>query len=433
LQALFLAKRGYRVSVFERRSDIRKAELVAGRSINLALSDRGWKALEHVGMSDAIQDLAIPMDARMIHDVEGNLDRQLYSKDGKAIYSVSRGGLNQKLLERADENEKVNLYFNQKCKDIDLNTNTIHFTNVETGKTTSQQFDRIFGTDGAFSKVRARLMRTDRFNYSQEYLTHGYKELVIPPNEDGSHRMDVNALHIWPRGEFMLIALPNLDGSYTVTLFFPFEGPTSFESIKTEQDVRDFFHATFPDAVPLMPTLVENYFENPTSSLVMIKCMPWHYEDKVCLMGDSSHAIVPFYGQGMNSGFEDCTVFEQVFAAANEDWTEAFAQFSEKRKPEADAICELALRNYIEMRDLTADPDFLLQKKIEKRFAKKFPDKWMPLYEQVTFSHIPYDEALRAGDRQNAIMKRVMDRADIEQVWDSEEVEQAILSELAKA
>lgn len=430
MQACYMAQRGYQVSVFERRGDIRKAEIAAGKSINLALSDRGWKALRGINMEEAIREIAIPMKGRMIHALDGELSFQPYSKDGKCIYSVSRGGLNQLLLEKADEYEGVSLHFNKQCKDIDLKTNSIRFKDVVSGEVITQKFDRIFGTDGAYSAVRLRMQKVDRFDFSQEYLSHGYKELEIPALPNGEHRMDLNSLHIWPRGEFMLIALPNMDGSYTVTLFFPFEGPTSFESIKTERDVVDFFERTFPDAVPHMPNLVEDYFANPTSSLVMIKCDPWHYEDKVCLMGDSAHGIVPFYGQGMNAGFEDCTYFEALMEEHNSDWTKVLEAYSKIRKPAGDAILELAVRNYIEMRDLTADPHFVLQKKIEKRFAKKYPEKWMPLYEQVTFSHIPYEEALERGDIQNGIMQRVMDRPDIEENWDSESVEQAIIAEV---
>lgn len=433
LQSLYLAKRGFQVEVYERRPDIRKAELVAGRSINLALSDRGWKALEQVGMGPRVKAMSIPMHGRMIHGVDGSLNFQPYGKEGQAIYSVSRGGLNQIMLEVADENPNVKLHFDQRCRDIDLHTNTVHFEHSGTGQRTVAQFDRIFGTDGAFSAVRWRLQKTDRFNYSQEYLSHGYKELEIPAHADGSHRLEKNALHIWPRGEYMLIALPNLDGSFTVTLFFPFEGPTSFAAIRNSDDVIRFFESSFPDVIPHMPNLVEEYDNNPTSSLVMVKCSPWNYQDKICLMGDASHAIVPFYGQGMNSGFEDCRVFDALFDEVGANWEQAFSRFSTERKPDADAILELALRNYIEMRDKTADPSFVLQKKIEARFSAKHPDLWMPLYSQVTFSHIPYSEALAAGDRQDAIMKRVMNRSDIEAVWDSEEVEQAILAELSLA
>jgi kynurenine 3-monooxygenase len=428
LQAIYLAKRGLDVTVFERRPDLRKAEILAGRSINLALSNRGWKALEGVGIADEIMKMAIPMTKRTMHSVEGELTHQPYGKEGEAIYSVSRGGLNQKLMNLADEYESISYQFDLRCDDIDLNTNTIHFTHSETGEEVTHQFDRIFGTDGAFSAVRTRLQKTERFNYSQGYLEHGYKELIIPANEDGSHKLDKNALHIWPRGEFMLIALANLDGSFTVTLFFPFKGETSFEAIKTEEDVMSFFNTTFPDAVPLMPTLVHDYFGNPSSSLVIIKCMPWNYNDKVVMMGDASHAIVPFYGQGMNAGFEDCTIFDKVFDEQNGDWGKVFKEFSIERKPDADAISDLALRNFIEMRDLTGDPKFLLRKKIERKFSTNHPDKWMPLYSQVTFSHIPYSQAVETARKQDAIMEKVMSRPNINEDWESENVENEILS-----
>ncbi|MDP4826525.1 MAG: FAD-dependent monooxygenase [Flavobacteriales bacterium] len=430
LQALFLAKHGFSVDVYERRHDPRNNDYSGGRSINLALSDRGWKALDRAGVADDVKKEAIPMFGRMIHDQAGNLTYQPYGKDGQAIYSVSRGGLNKVLLERAGEKENVNLLFNHSIGTVDLEENILHVEDMNTGERSQKKYDRIFGTDGAFSAIRKRLQRTDRFNYEQRYLTHGYKELVIPGNADGTHQIEKNALHIWPRGEFMLIALPNTDGSFTCTLFFPFDGKVSFNALDTPEKVTNFFNEVFPDAVAVMPTLIQDYYENPTSSLVMISCDPWNYGDKVCLMGDASHAIVPFYGQGMNSGFEDCTVFDDIFNAHHGDWNVVFNAFSKKRKPEADAIRELALRNYIEMRDKTGDAMFLLQKKIEARFSAKHPEKWIPLYSQVTFTHIPYDEALRNGEVQDAIMKRVMNRADIADVWDSEEIEHAILAEL---
>jgi kynurenine 3-monooxygenase len=432
VQACYLAQRGYKVSVFDRRPDIREVEFVAGKSINLALSDRGWKALEGVGVAEEVKTMAIPMPGRMMHDVQGELTFQPYGKEGQYINSVSRGGLNQVLLRKAATYDNVDLYFDEKCLDVKLDDGVVVFENTVTGKVSERKFDRIFGTDGVFSAVRTRMHRLDRFNYEQKYLTHAYKEQVIHPNPDGTHKMEKNALHIWPREEFMLIALPNMDGSYTVTLFMPFEGPVSFEALGTDEEVTAFFRKTFPDALDLMPTLIEDYHENPTSSMCTVRCYPWHYKDKVCLIGDSAHAIVPFYGQGMNAGFEDCTVFDDLLNEHGENWVKLFELYSEKRKPAGDAILELALRNYIVMRDLTADPEFLLQKKIENRFSEKYPDKWIPLYEQVTFTHIPYHEALAAGDVQDAIMKRVMDRPDIEQVWDSDEIEEAILKELRK-
>lgn len=427
LWAVYMAKKGHHVHVFDRRTDIRKVKIVQGKSINLALSDRGWKALINAGIKEDIMKVALPMKGRLMHSIDGELSYQPYGKEGQAIYSVSRGLLNQTLLNCADAYDNVTLYFEHQCKDIDLKTNTIHFENPSTGQEMNMQFDRIFGTDGAFSAVRNRMMRLDRFNYSQEYLSHGYKELEIPPNADGTHRMDPTALHIWPRGEFMMIALPNPDGSFTCTLFLAFEGKHAFEHLKDEASVTNFFQTYFSDAVSMMPEMIQDFFTNPTSSLVMTKCNPWNYQDKICLMGDAAHAIVPFYGQGMNSGFEDCTVLNELMEKHGSDWSSMFEEYSEIRKPAGDAILELALRNYIEMRDKTADKDFLLQKKIEAKFSAKHPNLWLPLYSQVTFSHIPYNEALQNGDRQDAIMKQVMNRPDIYDVWDSEEIEQQIL------
>ena len=424
LHAIILAKKGFDVSVFERRPDLRKADVIGGRSINLALSDRGFKALEMAGVADEIRKMCIPMYGRKMHDLEGNLTYQPYGKDDEAIYSVSRGGLNQLLMNEADKYPTINYHFDHRCEDINLETNTISFTDTASNTEKSFTFDHIFGTDGAFSAVRNRLMKNPMFNYSQEYLSHGYKELIIPPNEDGTHKIDKNCLHIWPRGEFMQIALPNLDGSFTVTLFFPMKGETSFESIQTEDDVMDFYKKTFPDAIPVMPTLKKDYFENPTATLVTVRCSPWNYEDKVLLMGDAAHAIVPFYGQGMNSGFEDCSVFASLYDEMNEssDMLDLFEKFSNQRVPDGNAIADLALYNYIEMRDLAGDENFLLRKKIERKFSDLHPNKWMPLYSQVTFSHIRYSEALAAGERQRKIMDKIMDKKDIHANWDSPEI-----------
>ena len=261
----------------------------------------------------------------------------------------------------------------------------------------------------------------------KEYLSHGYKELEIPPSADGDYQMDPNGLHIWPRGEFMMIALPNPDRSFTCTLFMAFEGKDAFENLQTDEEIMAFFNKYFGDAVPLMPELLDDYRNNPTASLVMTRCNPWHYQDKICLMGDAAHAIVPFYGQGMNAGFEDCTVLSELMDTHGNNWSEMFKEYTRLRKPAGDAILQLALRNYIEMRDKTADERFLLQKKIEARFSSKYPHLWMPLYSQVSFSHIPYAEALQNGIEQDEIMKKVMDRPDIFEIWDSEEIETNIL------
>ena len=287
LQAIYMARKGFQVTVYERRSDIRNAELVAGRSINLSLSDRGWKALKGAGISDEIKKIAIPMKGRMVHDLEGNQSFQPYGFHDQAIYSVSRGELNKQLLIKADEYPNVELIFNQQLKDINLKTNALKIQNIHTKELSEKAYDRILGTDGAFSAVRLRLMKTDRFNFSQNYLEHGYKELHIPANADGTHKLDKNSLHIWPRGQFMLIALPNIDGSFTLTLFFPYDGEVSFTSLDTDEKVLAFFQKTFPDTLPLIPNLIKDYNENPTADLVTMRCSPWHYQDKICPMGDA--------------------------------------------------------------------------------------------------------------------------------------------------
>jgi kynurenine 3-monooxygenase len=422
LQAILMAKKGYQVDVFERRPDLRKATLIAGKSINLALSDRGWKALELAGIATDIHEMAIPMYKRCMHALDGSLTYQPYGKEDQAIYSVSRGGLNQKLMNLADKYPNISYHFNAKCQDVDLKTNTLSFQHTETKERISFEADKIMATDGAFSAVRMRMQKSSIFDYSQKYLDHGYKELVIPANEDGSHKLDKNCLHIWPRGEFMMIALANLDGSFTCTLFFPMKGETSFETLKTPEQVQDFFNKTFPDAVPLMPTLLDDYFENPTSSLVMVRCSPWNYGDDVVLMGDAAHAIVPFYGQGMNCGFEDCTVFHEMHEEAAGNWDGLLSKFSDQRVPDGNAILDLALYNYVEMRDLTADPDFLLRKKIEAKFHKLYPELWLPLYSQVTFSHIRYSDAIANGKKQDEIMAEVMKMPSIHQNWENDDV-----------
>jgi len=419
LLSIYLAKRGHKVQLFERRPDMRKEKIIAGRSINLALSDRGWKGLEGVGIADEIRKIAIPMHGRMIHDITGKTNFQPYGKDGQAIYSVSRGELNKKLMDLVEAQNNTAIFFSQRCVDIDLEKATALFSDAE-NKTNKVSSDMIFGTDGAYSELRHRMMFTDRFDYSQDYLKEGYKELTIPPAEDGDWRMEKNALHIWPRGKFMLIALPNFDGSFTCTLFFPFEGEYSFSSLDTKEKMLNFFNKTFPDAVQLMPTLEHDYFHNPTSSLVIMRCFPWSYKDKALLLGDAAHAIVPFYGQGMNCGFEDCTVLEQIMQQEN-DWQTIFKKFETERKPNSDAIAELALQNFIEMRDLVADEKFVLRKKIEAKLSAEFPDKWLPLYSMVTFSDIPYSTAWNEGKRQDALMQKVMNIEGIEKTWNTEE------------
>lgn len=431
LLSIYLSKKGHKVSIYERRPDMRKEKISAGKSINLALSDRGIKALEEVGIMDAIREISIPMHGRYIHNADGTTAYQAYGKEGQYINSVSRGELNKKLMDLAEQHG-VTISFNQKCDAVDFKKNRVAFAETTSPKMQSFDFDLLFGADGAFSAARlSHQLQHDRFQYQQYYIDFGYKELHIPPTEDGGFRMEKNALHIWPRGNYMLIALPNIDGSFTCTLFFPFEGDPSFDSLDTKTKVMDFFNKTFTDAVPLMPTLQDDFFNNPTSSLVTVKCYPWVREDKFALIGDAAHAIVPFFGQGMNCGFEDCSVLNGLMEKHGDDWTTILSEYQQLRKPDGDAIADLALNNFVEMRDKVADPKFLLQKKIEAKLHAKYPDKWIPAYSQVTFSpHIRYSEALRNGQKQDAIMQEFMKRPDIEAKWDDEALHAEIIGKL---
>ncbi len=426
LLAIYLRNRGHEVDVYDRRPDIRTIEF-SGRSINLAMSLRGWLALEEVGIADEVKKLAIRMDKRAIHIPGKPLYFQPYGKEGEAIYSISRGVLNKKMIELA-EKVGTRFIFESKVWDINLDEATIHTGKTENDARESRKYDCVFGADGAFSRVRHKMQRQSRFNYSQEFLKTGYKELTIPANRDGTHKLEKHSLHIWPRGEFMLIALPNLDGSFTCTLFMPFEGKNSFEMLDTEDKVQQFFEHHFPDVVEDIPSLLPEFSRNPTSALVTIRCFPWTYSDKVALVGDAAHAIVPFYGQGMNAGFEDIRMLNHLMNIHEDDWDTIFRQYEAGRKPNADAIAELSFRNFMEMSTKTADTGFLLRKKIENRFAEKHPDKWQPLYSRVTFSERPYAEALAEGDRQRAIMDRIMEIEDIEERWEDEGIEQEILA-----
>ncbi|MDC3336831.1 FAD-dependent monooxygenase [Flavobacteriales bacterium] len=432
LWAVYMAKRGYKVTIYERRSDVRKAEITAGKSINLALSDRGWNALNKVGIGDEVKkELAIPMSGRIMHGVDGSLTHQAYGKEGQAIYSVSRGGMNIKMMNLAENSGDTTILYNHQCLGVDFNTNTATFLDSIKGEEIEVSADAIFACDGAFSAVRYESMQKQpRFNYSQQFIEDGYKELLLPANEDGSYKLDKNALHIWPRGRFMLIALANEDGSFTCTLFMPFsEGNYSFDSLSSDELVEEFFQEVFPDFYEMMPNLLSDWHQNPLSGLAIIRCYPWSY-NKVVLMGDAAHATVPFYGQGMNSGFEDCFVMNQVIDEVGEDWQKVFEVFQNRRKPDGDAIQDLSIHNYHVMRDYVGDPKFLLQKKIEAKFSENHPEKWMPLYSQVTFSSIPYSQAWSVGQKQESIMKKIMALPGIEEKWDSAEVESIILTHL---
>lgn len=432
LLSILLSKRGYKVNIYERRSDMRKETMSAGKSINLALSDRGWRGLQKAGIAEDIKKIAIPMYGRHIHHKDGSTIFQPYGREDQAIYSVSRADINKKLMDLAENQNGVNIQFNMRCLHVGRPNMKSSFENSENGKIVHDESKLLFAADGAFSAGRlAMQLQNDRFEYNQHYIDCGYKELIIPPGEGGSFKLEKNALHIWPRGSFMMIALPNTDGNFTCTLFLPFEGEKSFQNLQTREQVSAFFNSEFPDAVPLMPTLLEDFFKNPTSSLVTVKCFPWTFDNKLALIGDAAHAIVPFYGQGMNCGFEDCVVLDDLIEKHKENWNGIFPEYETLRKPDGDAIADLAIANFIEMRDKTADPKFILQKKIEARFSAKYPDKWIPLYTMVTYSpHIRYSTALKEGARQQLIMDKIMDLPGIDTKWDSEEIESKILTML---
>src|SRR3984893_14949329 len=404
LLAAYLGRRGYDVDLYERRADPREGNIVGGRSINLAISTRGIHALEQIGIADEALRHAIPMRGRMIHEKSGALHFAPYDVDPKkCINSIGRAALNATVIEAAQRYPNVRVHFNHKCTDVDLDTPTVQLETSH-GQVTAHG-DAVIGVDGAFSAVRQSMqLKIGNFQYDESYLAHGYKELTIPPGPDGSWRMEKNALHIWPRKSFMMIALPNPDGSFTCTLFWEFEGPRSFATTKTDEDVRRFFENEFPDAVPLMPMVLEDFRQNPTGSLVTIRCAPWYYRDKVCLVGDAAHAVVPFYGQGMNAAFEDCVVLDECLAQFPEDRQRAFVEYFQRRKVNADALADLALENFIEMRDKTASRAFRAKKKLDHFLEAVLPGSYWPLYPMVTFPRIPYAEAARRARLQDRIV-----------------------------
>ena len=415
LMAAYLGRRGYEVELYERRGDPREGNIVGGRSINLALSTRGIYALEQLGIADEVLRHAIPMRGRMIHDKSGTLHFSPYDRDpNKFINSIGRAALNTTVIEAAQRYPNVRVHFNHRCTEIDLEQAIAHFeiSSVRAAESaaTPQKIvrahsDAVIGVDGAFSTVRLSMQRKiPGFTYDESYLAHGYKELTIPPRADGSWQMEKNALHIWPRKSFMMIALPNPDGSFTCTLFWEFEGPRSFATTTTDDSIRRFFEEEFPDAVPLMPALLEDFKTNPTGSLVTIRCAPWFFKDKVALVGDAAHAVVPFYGQGMNAAFEDCVVLDKCLAEFPQDRHRAFAEYFSRRKENTDALADLAIENFIEMRDKTASRVFRAKKKLDHLLEGLLPGIYLPLYTMVTFTRIPYAKAARRAQLQDRIV-----------------------------
>lgn len=410
LLAISLAQRGFPVQLYERRPDMRRVRISAGRSINLALSTRGIHALREAGLWSEIANILIPMRGRMMHSVTSELTFMPYGKDEtEFINSVSRAELNVSLMNAA-EKAGVSIRFNERCTGFDLRSGAVQLRNEDTGSEWVVDSKVVIGTDGATSAVRTEMLKLPRFNFSQQYLDYGYKELTIPAGTDGRHVFETHALHIWPRGTFMLIALPNIDGTFGCILFLPFEGDDiSFEALDTEAKVLSFFQLQFPDALRLMANLVENYFQNPTGAMVTIKCSPWHVDGKALLLGDAAHAIVPFFGQGMNCAFEDCTYFLDLLDRYGSDWPVLFSAFEKARKVDTDAIADLAIENFVEMRDRVADPRFLFRKKVELELEKKYPGRFVPKYAMVTFHRTPYSVAAQRGAVQDDMLGELCD------------------------
>ena len=417
LLALRLAQRGFKVDVYESRPDLRTVDISAGRSINLALSDRGLKALRLCGMEEKAREICIPMYGRLMHDTKGNTFSSNYSgREGEYINSISRGDLNGILLTEAEKHKNVHIHFNQKCKNVDIENGVVLFEDYKTKEEFTVNATVIFGADGAGSSLRKSYVseRKFLFSYSQNYLNHGYKELEIPADKNGKHQISKGHLHIWPRGDFMLIALPNMDGSFTVTLFLSYdEGEFNFENLTSEEKITEFFEKEFPDALALIPNIKEEFINNPTGPLGTIKCSPWSYEDKTLLIGDSSHAIVPFYGQGMNASFEDVVVFDEILNKDLGDWKTIFKAYQKARKHDTDAIADLAIDNFHEMKNHVANPLFKEKRKIEMDLEKAFPKEYFSKYSLVTFNeHIGYNEAMNRGRAQDkALLNMISDDA----------------------
>ena len=415
LLALRMAQRGYQVEVYESRSDLRNSVISAGRSINLSLSDRGLKALRMAGLEKKARALCIPMKGRLMHDAASNTFESNYSgRQGECINSISRGNLNGLLLTEAEKYSNVNIHFNTKCLEIDIESKIVHFQSSDSKEQFTVQADVIFGTDGAGSSLRKSYEKQfPAFKVSQEFLTHGYKELEIPADKNGGHLISKEHLHIWPRGDYMLIALPNMDGSFTVTLFLSYsEGSYNFDNLITKEKIIEFFEKDFPDTLTLIPDVLKEFENNPTGKLGTVKCYPWAYKGNTLLLGDSSHAIVPFYGQGMNASFEDVFVFDSVLNQFEGDWSTVFSEFQKQRKIDADAIADLAIDNYYEMRDHVANPLFKEKRIVEMGLEKFFPTEYFSKYSLVTFNeHIGYHEAMTKGRAQDKVLLKMVEES----------------------
>ena len=409
LLATYLAQQGYSVEIFERRPDMRKESISAGRSINLALSARGNHALKEVGLYDKIKPNTIPMKGRMIHDLNGNTHLQPYGqKENEVIFSVSRAQLNMELMTLAEETGNVTIRFNHQLLSADLEQNKLLFQLSDSLEEIELPFNRVIGCDGSASILRKSIVEKADIQYVKKPLGHGYKELTIPPLKSGKFRIEPNALHIWPRGNHMLIALPNNDCSFTCTLFFPMTGATSFETVKTEKDILDLFQSQFHDAIKLIPNLVEDFQKNSTGDLASVYCKPWHLGDKALLIGDAAHAVVPFFGQGMNASFQDCSTLAKLMGQNKNDWKTIFNTFSSVQVENGHAIADMAIENYLEMRDHVNDTEYKKRRNVELKLERMFPGQFIPRYSMVSFHQIPYAEVYQRGEKQFKIIGDVL-------------------------
>jgi kynurenine 3-monooxygenase len=431
LLAILLMQRGFAVEIYERRPDMRRVRMSAGRSINLALSTRGIHALQQAGLWGGMRNIIIPMKGRMMHSVTGELTFQPYGQnEAEVINSISRAELNIALINAAEEHGAT-IHFNRRCMGYDFKTGAIRVRDEENGEETTLEAGVVIGCDGSASSIRAEMLKLNRFNFSQQYLDYGYKELTIPAGPHGEHLIETHALHIWPRGNHMLIALPNIDGTFACILFLPFEGADSFAGLATAAQVNQFFESRFSDAVPVMPQLADNYFANPTGVMVTIKCSPWHMEGRALLLGDAVHAIVPFFGQGINCGFEDCTCLVELFDRHGADWARVFAEFEKERKVNTDAIADMAIENFTEMRDRVADSQFLFRKKVELALEARYPQLFIPKYAMVTFHRIPYSVALARGTVQDRMLAELCESINRLEDLDWDKADRLIHRDLA--
>jgi len=409
----FLAREGHDVHLFDRQADPRRGRRASGRSINLTICERGFAALDRVGAGDRVREISVPCYGRYIHSVDGTVDYQPYGNRREAIHSVARNELNDVLIDLALAQRGIHVHFEEKCLEVDLETPEVAFQSLRTDEVTRFRADRVFGADGANSRVRAAMQLVAGFRQRQEFFEQAYKEISVPPASSGDWALPADAIHIWPRRHYMLIGFPNRDCTFTFALHMPFEGEPSFASLRTPEALLELFRRSFPDALPYVPNLIEDYFGRPESKMITVRCAPWTHGDKVALIGDAAHAIVPSYGQGANCGFEDCSVFYDCLQGAAGDWGQALRDYEASRKPNADAIADLALEHFHELRDFVGSSEFLLRKELERWVNDLYPDRYAPLYSLISFTNVPYAESMRQDREQRTLVDRLLEIPDV--------------------